>query len=260
MRAMWSGSISFGLVNIPVRLYSAVGGEAKLEFDLLHEKDMSPIRYAKVCKVEGEEVPNEEIVKGYEYEDGQYVVMTDDDFQRADVTLTHSIEIEDFVEETEIDDIYFDKPYYLEPDKGAAKPYALLREALRKSGKVGIARFVLRNREHIAAVKPSGDLLVLNQLRYQSEIREPEGLKLPESGEAKEKEIELALALIDKLTDHFKPEKYTDRYTTELKRVIEEKSQGRVPVARGEEPKPTEVVDLMSVLKKSLEQKSDKAA
>ena len=260
MRAMWSGSISFGLVNIPVRLYSATGGEAKLEFALLHEKDMSPIRYAKVCRVEGEEVPNEEIVKGYEYEVGQYVVLTDDDFRHADVTLTRSIEIEDFVEETEIDDIYFDKPYYLEPDRGASKPYALLRDALRKSGKVGIARFVLRNRGHLAAVKPSGDVLVLNQLRYQSEIREPEGLKLPESGQAEEREIDLALALIDKLTDHFQPEKYTDRYTTELRRVIDEKAQGRVPAARGEEPAPTKVADLMATLKKSLEQEAGKAA
>ena len=260
MRAMWSGSISFGLVNIPVRLYSATGGEAKLDFDLLHEKDMSPIRYAKVCRLEGEEVPNEEIVKGYEYEDGQYVILTDEDFERANVTRTRAIEITEFSDEADIDDIYFEKPYYLEPDKGAAKPYALLREALRRSGKVGIARFVLRNREHLAAIKPTGDVLVLNQLRYSSELLEPDELKVPDPSLADERELDLALTLIDKLSESFQPERYKDEYTEELRQMIEGKAQGRVPVAKGEEPEPTSVVDLMAVLKKSLEQERTKVA
>ena len=255
MRAMWSGSISFGLVNIPVRLYSATGGEAKLDFDWIHQKDMSPIRYARICETEGEEVPFEEIVRGYECQDGQYVILTDEDFKKADVELTRSIDIMHFVQETEIDDIYFERPYYLEPDKGAAKAYALLREALKQSGRVGIAKFVIRNREHIGAIKPSGDVLVLNQLRYQSEIRRPEGLKLPEADVAEAKEVELALALIDKLAEPFKPEQYHDTYTEELRQIIEEKAKGLVPVARGEEPKPTEVIDIMAVLKKSLEEK-----
>ena len=260
MRAMWSGAVSFGLVNIPVRLYSATGGEAKLEFDLIHEKDKSPIRFARICKVEGEEVPYQELVRGYEYSDGEYVILTDEDFQKADVTKTRSIQIMDFVKETEIDDIFFEKPYFLEPDKGAAKPYALLREALRQSGMVGIASFVLRNREHTAAIRPSGDVLMLDQLRYASEIRSPESLKLPEASDIDKRELDLALALVNQLTDKWKPEKYHDTYTEELRRLIEEKAQGRVPVPKGEEPKPTEVVNLMDVLKKSLEQQREKAA
>jgi DNA end-binding protein Ku len=254
MRAIWSGSVSFGLVNIPVKLYSASETEAKIDFNLLHEKDMSPIRYAKFCKLEGVEVPNEEIVKGYEYSKGEYVIMTDDDFKQALPATTQAIEITDFTAEIEIDDIYFEKPYYLEPDKGAAKPYALLREALRRSGKVGIARFVLRNREHLAAIKPSGDVLILDQLRYQSDIRKPDELNLPSSEQLQDRELDLALALVDKLTVPFNPEQYTDTHTAELRRVIEEKAAGRVPVAREEAPQPTNVVDLMSVLKRSLEQ------
>ena len=260
MRAMWLGSISFGLVNIPVRLYSATGGEAKLDFDLLHEKDKSPIRFARICKVEGEEVPYQELVRGYEYSDGEYVIVTDEDFQKANVMKTRAIQIMDFVKETEIDDIFFEKPYFLEPDKGAAKPYALLREALKQSGMVGIASFVLRNREHIAAIRPSGDVLVLDQLRYASEIRSPESLKLPESADIDKREMDLALALVNQLTDEWKPEKYHDTYTEELRRVIEEKAQGRAPAPKGEEPKPTEVVNLMDALKQSLEKEQAKAA
>ncbi|HET6455000.1 MAG TPA: Ku protein [Armatimonadota bacterium] len=260
MRAMWSGAVSFGLVNIPVRLYSGTGGETKLEFDLLHEKDKSPIRFARICKLEGEEVPYQELVKGYEYSDGEYVIMTNEDFRKADVTKTRAIQIMDFVKETEIDDIFFEKPYFLEPDKGAAKPYALLREALRQSGMVGIASFVLRNREHIAAIRPSGDVLMLDQLRYASEIRSPEGLKLPEAVDIDKRELDLALALVNQLTDKWQPEKYHDTYTEELRRIIEEKAQGRVPAPKGEEPKPTEVINLMDVLKKSLEQTKEKAA
>ena len=260
MRAMWSGAVSFGLVNIPVRLYSATGGEAKLEFDLIHEKDKSPIRFARICKLEGEEVPYQELVRGYEYSDGEYVVLTDEDFQKANVTRTRAIEILDFVKETEIDDIFFEKPYFLEPDKGAAKPYALLREALRQSGMVGIARFVLRNREHIAAIRPSGNALVLDQLRYLSEIRSAEGLKLPEAVDLDQREMDLARALVNQLTDEWKPEKYHDTYTEELRQLIEEKAAGRVPAPKGEEPKPTEVVNLMDVLKQSLERERVKAA
>lgn len=260
MRAIWSGSISFGLVNIPVRLYSATATESKVEFDLLHKKDMSPIRYAKVCKVEGEEVPNDEIVKGFEYEDGQYVIMTDDDFQRAHPAITQTIEVTGFTSEVEIDDIYFEKPYYLEPDKGAAKAYTLFREALKRSGKVGIARFIMRNREHMAAIKPSGDVLVLDQLRYHSDIHKPDELKLPSSENVVEAELELAMALVDKLTMPFKPEEYKDTYSDELHKVIEEKAAGRVPVAQGEAPTPTDVTDLISALKKSLEKENRPAA
>jgi DNA end-binding protein Ku len=260
MRAIWSGSLGFGLVNIPVRIYSAADTESKIKFDMLHGKDMGRIRYAKVCQLEGEEVPNEEIVKGFEYEDGEYVIMTDEDFKKADVGLAKSIEIMDFTDESQIDEMYFEKPYYLEPDKGAGKAYGLLRDALKKIGKVGIARFVLRNREHLAAIRPYDSVLVLNQLRYSSEIRKPEGLDLPESGETDERELELALALVDKLSGDFKPEKYHDTYTEELRDIIRQKAEGRVPVAKGGEPEPTAVIDLMEVLKKSLEQENKSAA
>ena len=259
MRAMWSGSVSFGLVTIPVRLYSATGKETKLEFDMLHKKDMSPIRYAKVCKLEGDEIPNDEIVKGYEYSDGEYVILEDEDFLRANSKLSRSIEITSFTDETAIDDIYFEKPYYLEPDKGASKAYGLLRDALKQTGKVGIAQFVLRDREHLAAIKPSGDVLVLNQLRYESELRTPEGLDLPQAA-ADEKEMDLAVMLIDRLSEPFEPERYKDTYTEQLRAVIEERAQGRVPVARVEEPQPTKVADLMATLKQSVEQQGAKAA
>lgn len=260
MRAIWSGSLSFGLINIPVKLYSAAESETRLDFNLLHKSDMSPIRYAKVCKLEGEEVPNEEIVKGYEYVEGQYVILTDEDLKKADTALNKTIEILDFTEGGQIDDIYYEKPYYLEPDKGAAKAYALLREALKRTGKVGIARFVLRNREHLAAIKPSGDVLVLDQLRYQSDIREAGGLKLPSSEQVEGRELDLALALVDKLSEPFRPDQYKDVYTEELRRLIEEKAQGRVPAAVGKAPEPTPVVDLMAMLKKSLEQEKEKVA
>lgn len=260
MRPIWSGSISFGLVNIPVRLYSASETESKIDFNLLHEKDMSPIRYAKVCKKEGEEVANDEIVKGFEYADGEYVILKEEDFKRAEAAVTQAIEITDFTDKAEIDDIYYEKPYYLEPAKGAAKPYALLREALKRTGKVGIARFVLRNREHLAAIKPFGDALVLDQLRYQSEIRKPDALRLPSSEDVVDRELELALALVEKLTEPFRPEQYTDTHTEALRKVIEEKAAGRVPATPEEAPQPTNVIDLMAVLKKSLEEESKRAA
>jgi DNA end-binding protein Ku len=211
MRAIWTGALSFGLVNIPVRLYSATSGTG-LEFDMLHKKDLSPIRYARVCRADGKEVPYEEIVKGYEYKKGDYVVLTDEDFKKAAPRRTKTVDIFDFVKEDEIDSVYFEKPYYLEPDKGAGKAYSLLREALKKSKKVGLAKFVLRNKEHLAVIKPFGKVVVLNQLRFNDEIRPPEGLDLPGEKVAKGKEIEIALALIDHLTSHFKPEDYKDDY------------------------------------------------
>jgi DNA end-binding protein Ku len=259
MHAMWSGSLSFGLVNVPVRIYSATREQA-VSFDLLHSKDMSPIRYAKVCKSEGEEVPKEEIVKGYEYQKGEYVILSPEDFEQANPRKTKAIEVMGFAEESEIDSLYYEKPYYLEPEKGADKAYAVLREALRKSQKVAIARHVLGSREHLAAIKPSGDILILNQLRFSSEVREPEGLRVPEPGEASSSEVELALLLIDRLTQTFDPSNYKDTYSDELMRLIEEKAQGRVSVPTTEEPQPTKVVDLMAMLKQSLENVEQKAS
>lgn len=254
MRTMWTGSISFGLVNIPVRLYSGTQSHS-LEFDMLHKKDLSPIRYAKVCKEEGEEIPYDEIVKGYEYEKGEYVVLSEEDFKKADVKATKTIDILSFADLDEIDPVYFEKPYYLEPDKGGEKAYVLLREALKKANKAGITKFVLRNREHLGLVKAEGDLLLLDQLRFADEIRDPSVLKVPGNIDVSDKEIDLALSLINQLAAPFDPEAYHDDYKAALEQVIEEKAAGREPVAHGEAPKPTKVKDLMSLLKASLEER-----
>ena len=225
---------------------------------MLHKKDLSPIRYARICRADGKEIPYEDIVKGYEYRKGDFVVLTDDDFKKANVEKTKAIEIQEFTKESEIDPIYFEKPYYLEPEKGAEKAYALLRESLKKSKKVGIAKFVLRNRERLAAIKPSGDVLVLEQMRFEEEVRKPEDLDLPDAKKAGTKEVTMALALIEQLTEHFKPNQYKDTYTDELKKVIDAKAKGKPIKANGKERKPTEVSDLMAVLKKSLEKEKVK--
>lgn len=251
MRAIWSGSLAFGLVNIPVKLYSA-SEERELNFALLHKKDSSQIRYARICKAEGIEVPWEEIIKGYEIQKGDYVILVDEDFKRANLRKTKSIDIEDFVLESEISSEYFDKPYFLEPEKGADKAYALLREALRRSKKIGIAKFVLRNRERLCAIKTSEKVIVLNQMRFNEELRKPEGLKLPDAKITEKREMEIALSLIKQLSDSFDPEKYKDTYTRELKTVISEKAKGRTPTPRGKEPIPTKVPDLMQILRRSL--------
>lgn len=259
MRAIWTGSLSFGLINIPIRLYSATATEDKLSFDMLHKTDLSPIRYARICRADGKEIPYEDIVKGYEYRKGDYVVLTDEDFKNAYPKKTKTVDIVDFAKETEIDSIYYEKPYYLEPDKGAGKAYALLREALKKSKKVGVAKFVLRNKEHLAVIKPFGKAIVLNQLRFKEEIRKPEGLNLPESSQARGKEVEMALALIEQLSEPFKPDDYKDTYHQELKKVIAAKAKGKkFKTPKEEEPVPTEIVDLVAMLKQSLEKERDK--
>jgi len=259
MRAIWSGSISFGLVNIPVKLYS--GSESNtLDLDMLRKSDLCPIKYLRVCKTDNKEVPYDEIVKGYEYSDGEYIVLTDKDFENASMEKTHLIDILDFVAEKEIDTRYFEKPYYLEPDKTGPKAYALLREALKKSGKVGIASYVLRNRGSLGVVKPLDDLLVLNEIRFKDEIRSPSVLKLPSGENLREQELELALTLIDQLTGKFDPAKYKDSYLDDLKKAIEEKTQGREPKPKGKEPKPGKVIDMMELLKESLKQKRKEAA
>jgi DNA end-binding protein Ku len=252
MRAIWSGAISFGLVNIPVKLYSAAG-DNNLDFDMLAKQDLSPIRYARIATSDGREVAYKDIVKGYEIEKGRYVVLNDKDFEKANAKKTKSIEILNFVKEDEIDPIYFEKPYYLEPDKTAAKPYALLREALRKSKKVGIATFVLRNREHIAVLKASGDVIILNQLRYHAAVRDPSGLNLPGENAISSKELDMANKLIDQLTEKFKPEQFQDTYIDELKKLIEAKAEGKTIEPKGEAPEPTKVKDLMDILKASLD-------
>jgi DNA end-binding protein Ku len=259
MRSIWTGTISFGLVTIPVKLYSGSQSNS-LDLDMLRRSDLCPVKYRRVCAEDEQEIPYEEIVKGFEYSDGNYIVLTDEDFQNANVEQTKRIDILDFVKETEIDSRYFEKPYYLEPDRAGEKPYALLREALKKSKKVGIANYVLRNRGRIGLVKPVGNAIILNQMRYVDEVRNPGELNLPETKAVKDKEIDLALSLIDQWTTKFDPKKYKDTYIQDLKRIIEEKAKGKQPKAKGKAPQPTKVVDMMTLLKKSLKDKKTKAA
>lgn len=256
MRSIWSGSISFGLINIPVKLYSAAEDHA-ISFDLLHKTDLSPIRYARICKADGKEIPYNEIVKGYEYEKGEYVVIEEQDFKQLEKVKTGAINIFHFSKKEEIDSIYFERPYYLEPGKGADKSYALLRETLLSSNKVAVVKYVFKNKEHLGIIKPYFNALVLNQMRFASEIRSLEELKLPEKGEVTKKEIDMALKLVDQLTDKFQPESYQDEYTHELQEVIDAKIKGITPSKKvAPRKQPSKVHDIMSLLKASIEEET----
>lgn len=259
MRAIWTGSLSFGLINIPVKLYSATQ-ENSLSFTMLHKKDLSPIRYAKVCRSDGKEIPYSDIVKGYEYQKGDYVILTDEDFKRANIKKTKTIEMVAFTDEKEIDTIFYEKPYYLEPDKGAEKAYVLLRAALAKSKKIGLAKFVLHNREHIAVIKPYDNLLVLNQLRYLDEIRQIEDLHIPDNEDTSSREISMAIKLIDHLSSHFDADEFHDTYKEELLTIIDEKAKGKKPKVKSQAPKKGQIKDIMSLLKESLENHHKKIA
>jgi DNA end-binding protein Ku len=252
MRAIWTGAISFGLINIPVKLFSGAESTDGIDLHMLHAKDQSPIRYAKICKEEDKEVPYDEIVKGYEYAKGEYVVVTDDDFESADVKKTTTIDIVEFADENQVDVRYLERPYYMEPSKGGEKAYALLREALRQKNRLAVATFVLRQREHLALIKAVGQVLVLNQMRYPADLRSPGGLKLPPKSAAKPGEIEMANKLIDQLTHPFVPEDFHDTYTEELQTRIEAKVKGK-PAPKPEDAPTKPTADLMAALKASLE-------
>jgi DNA end-binding protein Ku len=220
---------------------------------MLHKDDKGTIRYARICRKDGEEIAWDDIVKGYEYRDGDYVVLTQKDFDALDIKRTQTIDIQQFVEAAEIDIRYFEKPYYLEPIKGGEKAYALLRGALEKSDKLALAKFVLHEREHIAVIKPVGKALVLNQMRFPSDIREPGALDLPAMGEVSDKEIDVALKLIKQETKPFIAEDLRDTYTEELEKMIKARTKGKkLPKAEKEEPSKTSTSDLMSALKASL--------
>jgi DNA end-binding protein Ku len=251
---MWNGTISFGLVTIPVALYPATRRE-ELSFKMLRKSDHSPINYKRVAEADGKEVPWAEIVKGYEYEKGKFVVLQDEDFKRVDLeAAAQTIDIMDFVAQEEINPMFFQKPYYLEPAKGGDKPYALLREALSDSGRIGIAKVVIRTREHLAGVKAQGDALILEIMHFADELVDAEDLKFPKQGHTREKEVAMARKLIDGMTEKWEPSKYEDEYKTQLMAMIEEKVKH--PDAKHETPKstkkPTNVIDLMSVLEESL--------
>lgn len=252
MRSIWKGALSFGLVNIPVYMYTA-SLEKELSFVLLHKKDLSKVRYVRVCEIENKEIPWQEIVKGYEYKKGDFVILQDKDFEKANLKKTKTIEIVHFIKEDEIDSIYYVKPYYLEPAKNAEKAYGLLREALKKSKKVGLAKYVLRNREHFAVVKVHENMIILNQLRYQTEVLRTQDLKIPPIGKINPKEMQIAIALIDHLTTSFKPKEYKDTFTEEMKQIIKQKSKGRPIHPKTQEPKVSKVHDIMTLLQNSLE-------
>ncbi|WP_437940923.1 Ku protein [Sorangium sp. So ce341] len=273
-RSIWKGSISFGLVQIPVALYPAEEPN-ELHFTQLDRRNMTPIRYERVNRETGEPVSWDDIVRGYPYEKGEYVVMSDEDLRRANVEATQTVDILDFVDASEIDPMYYEKPYYLAPastnskKKSSVTAYVLLREALRKTGKVGIAKVVIRTREHIAAVRPHGRALVLNLLRFAHELRSDEELDLPEMDvDAKglgKRELEMAERLVAEMATEWKPEKYKDEYRDDVMKMIEKKvksGQTTTPAEPEEEEKPrdTGTVDLIALLKKSLGQKGAKAA
>lgn len=253
MRPIWSGSLSFSLVNIPVKLYSATTS-ATIDFDLFRGSDLSPIKYVRIAESDGREVPYDELVRGFQYHKDEYVILTDDDFQKASIKKARTIEVTRFVAEDQIDSILFVKPYYLKPDKGAEKPYALLSKALEDTGQVGVAVFVMRNREHLCIVKPHRGTLILIQLRFVAEIRDVSELEIEVDQDLGDDELELATAIIDKLTRDFNPADYSDTYNRELLDLIEAKAAGQEIHMIEEEIKPTKITDLMSVLKKSLEQ------
>ena len=256
MRAIWKGSISFGLVNIPIALYPATRRE-ELKFRLLRKSDLSPVNHKRVAEKDGKEVPWDQIVKGYEYEKGKYVVLKDEDFERVDLEATQTVDIQDFVHVDEIDPMFFYKPYYLEPQKGGEKAYALLRDALEDSNKVGIAKVVIKTRQYLAGVKPEDGALVLELMHFADELADTEKLHVPKKMEVGKREMNMAKSLIDSMSSKWEPEKYRDDYREALMEVVEEKVEAggkEIEEKPRKAPKPTKVIDLVSVLQKSLEQ------
>jgi DNA end-binding protein Ku len=255
MRPIWKGAISFGLVTIPVSVLPATSSAEKISFRMLRKSDLSPIRYKRVAEVDGEEVPWDQIVKGYEYEKGQFVVFEEKDFDAVELASTDSISIQDFVPLEKIDPIYFHTPYYLEPMKGGAAAYALLREVLAETGKVGIAKVAMRSREHLAAVKPNGSLLALELMHFATEISPAEAVKVPSEGKVGAREKEMAKTLVDQMTTDWKPEQYHDDYAEAVMKLVEQKVKAggkELPGTKKQAPAATNVVDLVKVLQESL--------
>ena len=259
MRSIWKGAISFGLVNIPVSLYSAEESN-DLKFSLIDKRDESKIRYQRINEKTGEEVSYDNIVKAYEFDDGDYVIMTDEDFEKADVEATKTVDIETFIKRDELNFMYLEKPYFIAPTKGGEKPYVLLREAMEKTEKIGIARVVIRTKAYLAAIYSSDNILVLNLIRFHDELRSSEELKIPASVKLSKKEMDLAESLIDGMTATWKPEDYEDEYKDAVMKRIEAKSKKKGKIEAAEEVEEKEagsgkVVDIMDLLKKSVEAK-----
>jgi DNA end-binding protein Ku len=253
-RALWKGSISFGLVNIPIELHTAVR-DHRPKFRMLHAKDKSPVRFERVCIRDGHPVAWEDLVKGYEYQKGHFVVVTKEDFQAAAVEKTRTIDIIDFVKSDEIDDRFFETPYYLLPAKGGERAYALLREAIRQSERVGVAKFILRDAQHLVAVEAIDNALVLTIMRFADELADTSGFEFPGVAGMRKPELDMAKALVNSLAAEWDPTKYTDQYRENLLKIIQAKLKGKkVELEAAAEPRQAEVVDLMERLRRSLEQ------
>src|SRR6195256_1241688 len=251
MRAIWKCSISFGLVYIPIAVYPATK-EEKLSFRQLRATDLSPIKYKKVAEADSKEVPADDIVKGFEYEKGRYVILSDEDFEKVKIESTHSIDITDFVDLERVDPKFFYKPYFLEAQKGGEKAYALLHKALSGTGKIGIAKVVISNREYLAAVKPDGLFLILELMHFASEVLTPEELSRPTTT-LNDKELKMAQTLIDSMSSEWQPDKYRDEYRNAVMELIEQKAKNKqLPAAPAAAPRSTNVVDLVKVLQESI--------
>ena len=252
-RSIWRGAISFGLVNVPVKLYSAVSKKT-VRFNQLHEKDHSRIQLKRFCADEDQEVPYEEIVKGYEISPGRYVVITSEELDRLDPVKTRTIDIEDFVDLDEIDPLFYEHPYYLAPDTGATKPYKLLLEALKATNKVAIARVVIRSKEYLTAIRPAGDVLTMETMLFADELIDPGDIdELPdEDVHATDREVEMARQLIESLATDFEPAKYRDEYRERVLDLIERKAEGQEVAMPAEPEAPAAVPDLMAALEASL--------
>jgi DNA end-binding protein Ku len=263
MASIWTGALTFGLVNIPVSLASAVRSAERTSFRQLNEEDLAPIKYERVSSVDGEIVPWKQIVKGYEYTKGKYVVVTPEELAKVKTPSSKAVEMTDFVKSDEIDPRYFDTPYYLVPQKGGEKPYALLREALASTDMVGIGKLTLRQKEHLVAVRPIGDALVLEIMRFETELVAPEDINFPDAESQKIRPQELAMAeqLIGNLAEPFDPSKYHDEYEEKLKALLKAKLKGKkLPDDDDDDGKPekTKVIDLVARLQESLASTSAK--
>jgi len=256
-RSLWTGTISFGLVSVPVRMVGATESK-EIRFHFLDKRDLAPIGYDKVRRDNGEHVDSEDVIRGFEVEKGQYVPLEDEDLDRLDIELTKTIEICDFVDLDEIDPIYFRKAYYLLPQEGGEKPYRLLVRALDETGKVGVAKVVIRNKQHLAAVRPYEGILVLETMYYADEVRKPE--KIDGKAQLRKPEVEMAKSLVENLSESFDPEKYDDTYRKELLELLRAKAKGK-PLPEPEQEEQGEVVDLMAALRESVEKtKSQKSS
>ncbi|MEO7412966.1 MAG: Ku protein [Opitutaceae bacterium] len=256
MASIWKGSISFGLVSIPVALHPATKRE-ELSFRLLRSSDLSPVNYKRVAEVDGKEVPWEQIVKGYEYEKGKFVVIKEEDFKRVDIEATQTIDIMDFVNLDDVNPIFFSKPYFLEPQKGGSSAYALLREVLAKTNKAGIAKVVIRTRQHLAAVKANGEALVLEIMHFADELVDQKKLKIAAGKPPAARELQMAGTLVENMTVEWDPNRYRDDYSSALLKLIEKKieSGGQdLPSAPKAPKRSANVIDLVAVLRESLNQ------